>query len=135
MRTAAVGGFCPHSAPGAELPLPSREGGPLEAEYCHLLALLLLADRDGQGIRPGLRPGYVLRLFFAFYTRNLVVAATGTGKTVISTLDYKRFCKHHPGKPCRLLFVAHREEILRQSLYTFRAVLKDANFGELFVGS
>ena len=35
----------------------------------------------------------------------------------------------------RLLFVAHREEILRQSLYTFRAVLKDANFGELFVGN
>ena len=69
------------------------------------------------------------------YTRNLVVAATGTGKTVISALDYKRFCKQHHGKPCRLLFVAHREEILRQSLYTFRAVLKDANFGELFVGS
>ena len=69
------------------------------------------------------------------YTRNLVVAATGTGKTVISALDYRRFCKQHSGKPCRLLFVAHREEILRQSLYTFRAVLKDANFGELFVGS
>ena len=69
------------------------------------------------------------------YTRNLVVAATGTGKTVISALDYKRFCKQRHGKPCRLLFVAHREEILRQSLYTFRAVLKDANFGELFVGS
>ena len=69
------------------------------------------------------------------YTRNLVVAATGTGKTVISALDYKRYCKQNPGKPCRLLFIAHREEILRQSLYTFRAVLKDANFGELFVGN
>ncbi len=69
------------------------------------------------------------------YNRNLVVAATGTGKTVISALDYKRFRKQQAGKPCRLLFVAHREEILRQSLYTFRAVLKDANFGELFVGN
>ena len=69
------------------------------------------------------------------YTRNLLVAATGTGKTVISALDYKRFRRQHPGKPCRLLFVAHREEILKQSLCTFRAVLKDANFGELFVGS
>ena len=69
------------------------------------------------------------------YNRNLVVAATGTGKTVISAFDYKRFRKNNPGKPCRLLFVAHREEILRQSLYTFRAVLKDANFGEMFVGS
>ena len=69
------------------------------------------------------------------YTRNLVVAATGTGKTVISALDYKRFCRQNPDRPCRLLFVAHREEILKQSLYTFRAVLKDANFGEMFVGS
>ncbi len=69
------------------------------------------------------------------YTRNLVVAATGTGKTVISALDYKRFKKKHSDKPCRLLFVAHREEILRQSMYSFRAVLKDANFGELFVGN
>ena len=68
------------------------------------------------------------------YTRNLVVAATGTGKTVISALDYKRFRKQNPGKACRLLFVAHREEILKQSMHTFRAVLKDANFGEIFVG-
>ncbi|MEG2188031.1 MAG: DEAD/DEAH box helicase family protein, partial [Clostridia bacterium] len=69
------------------------------------------------------------------FFRNLIVAATGTGKTVISALDYKRFRRQNPGKPCRLLFVAHREEILKQSLYTFRAVLKDANFGELFVGN
>ncbi|MBQ5898285.1 MAG: DEAD/DEAH box helicase family protein, partial [Oscillospiraceae bacterium] len=67
--------------------------------------------------------------------RNLVVAATGTGKTVISALDYKKFRKQNSDKPCRLLFVAHREEILKQSLYTFRAVLKDANFGDLFVGN
>ena len=69
------------------------------------------------------------------YTKNLVVAATGTGKTVISALDYRRFRRENSGKPSRLLFVAHREEILRQSLVTFRAVLKDANFGDLFVGS
>lgn len=69
------------------------------------------------------------------YNRNLIVAATGTGKTVISALDYKRFCRQNPDKPRRLLFVAHREEILKQSMYTFRAVLKDANFGEMFVGN
>ena len=68
------------------------------------------------------------------HMRNLVVAATGTGKTVVAAMDYKRFRKERTGKNCRLLFVAHREEILKQSLYTFRAVLKDANFGELFVG-
>ena len=68
------------------------------------------------------------------YTRNLVVAATGTGKTVISALDYKRFCKQHPGKPCRLLFVAHREEILRQSLYTFRSSSKRCQFWRAVCG-
>ncbi len=65
--------------------------------------------------------------------KNLVVAATGTGKTVISAFDYKNFCKKL-GRPANLLFVAHREEILEQSVYCFRGVLKDANFGELFVG-
>lgn len=69
------------------------------------------------------------------FTRNLVVAATGTGKTVISAFDYRRFCRQHPGQPNRLLFVAHREEILKQSRDTFQGVLRDPNFGELFVGS
>jgi len=65
---------------------------------------------------------------------NLIVAATGTGKTVISAFDYKNFCKICGNRPMRLLFVAHREEILIQSLACFRGVLKDANFGDLFVG-
>lgn len=67
--------------------------------------------------------------------RNLVVAATGTGKTVISAFDYKRYCKDNHQARNRLLFIAHREEILKQSLYTFQGVLKDQNFGELWVGS
>lgn len=67
--------------------------------------------------------------------RNLVVAATGTGKTVISAFDYCRFCKANPGGINRLLFVAHREEILKQSRDIFQGVLKDPNFGELFVGN
>ncbi len=67
--------------------------------------------------------------------RNLVVAATGTGKTVISAFDYKRFRKENPDRPCRLLFIAHREEILKQSLATFQGILRDPNFGELFVGN
>ena len=38
------------------------------------------------------------------YYRNLVVAATGTGKTLISAFDYRHFCKtSNNGKP-RLLF-------------------------------
>jgi superfamily II DNA or RNA helicase len=68
------------------------------------------------------------------YYRNLIVSATGTGKTVISAFDYKRFCEENKGKPNRFLFVAHREEILKQSIACFRGILRDANFGELFVG-
>lgn len=66
--------------------------------------------------------------------RNLVVAATGTGKTVISAFDYKCYREAHP-QAARLLFVAHREELLRQALYTYRRVLSDPNFGELWVGT
>lgn len=69
-----------------------------------------------------------------FY-RNLLVAATGTGKTVISALDYRGWRKAHPKQLNRLLFIAHREEILKQSIATFQAVLKDPNFGELWVGN
>ena len=66
--------------------------------------------------------------------RNLVVAATGTGKTVIAAFDYARFAQQTGGLP-RLLFVAHREEILRHARATFRHILGEANFGELWVGA
>lgn len=65
--------------------------------------------------------------------RNLVVAATGTGKTVVAALDYRQLCGR-AGRRLSLLFVAHREEILRQSLATYRAVLRDGSFGELHGG-
>lgn len=64
--------------------------------------------------------------------RNLIVAATGTGKTMVAAFDYKKFKKENPKS--RLLFLAHRKEILEQSLMTFRAVLKDQNFGEIWAG-
>ncbi len=69
--------------------------------------------------------------------RNLIVAATGTGKTVISAFDYLAFRQHQTGagETSRILFTAHREEILRQSLHTYRSVLQDANFGTLWVGN
>ncbi|MBO0696895.1 MAG: DUF3427 domain-containing protein [Zavarzinella sp.] len=65
--------------------------------------------------------------------RHLVVAATGTGKTMIAAFDYARVCQLEGRKPS-LLFIAHREEILRQALGSFRAVLRDQNFGDLLVG-
>lgn len=64
---------------------------------------------------------------------NLVVAATGTGKTAISAFDYRRFAASRK-EGTRLLFIAHREEILKQSLSCFRQVMKDPDFGSLAVG-
>lgn len=64
--------------------------------------------------------------------RNLVVAATGTGKTLISAFDFQRFLKAKPN--AHFLFVAHREEILRQAREAYRGVLRNNAFGELWVG-
>ena len=65
--------------------------------------------------------------------RNLLVAATGTGKTVVAAFDYRNTCRDVGGRP-RLLFVAHRDEILRQAQRTYREVLRDPEFGELLTG-
>ncbi len=72
-------------------------------------------------------------------TRNLVVAATGTGKTVIAGFDYVRFiaqfASSNPSAPApSLLFVAHRKELLEQARDCFRTLLRDPNFGDLLVG-
>lgn len=62
-----------------------------------LEALRLLAETRAQGRRAG-----------------LVVLATGLGKTWLSAFDSESFL--------RVLFVAHREEILGQALATYRAI-------------
>lgn len=64
--------------------------------------------------------------------RNLIVAATGTGKTMISAFDFKNYLKENP--QAKFLFIAHRIEILKQSIYTFRNVLRDRNFGQILGG-
>jgi len=64
--------------------------------------------------------------------RHLVVAATGTGKTMIAAFDYARVAQQLGRKP-RLLFIAHRKEILHQALASFRCVVRDQNFGDLLV--
>jgi len=67
--------------------------------------------------------------------RHLVIAATGTGKTMIAAFDYRRFAAAQKSvdRPS-LLFVAHREEILQQALSSFRHVLRDDFFGDVLVG-
>ena len=63
-------------------------------------------------------------------SRNLLVAATGTGKTVVAAFDYLQIARETGGHP-RLLFVAHRKEILVQARETYRHVLRHSDFGEL----
>ena len=64
--------------------------------------------------------------------KNLVVAATGTGKTIISAFDFAKFYNENP--EAKFLFLAHREEILKQARSAYRGVLKNSQFGELLVG-
>ena len=61
--------------------------------------------------------------------RNLVVAATGTGKTVMAALDYRAL--RDAGAVDTLLYVAHRREILEQARHVFRNALQVGSFGEL----
>lgn len=63
--------------------------------------------------------------------KNLLVAATGTGKTIISAFDFKNYRKKNPN--AKFLFVAHRKEILIQARTMFAGVLRENNFGELWV--
>src|SRR5699024_8081493 len=65
--------------------------------------------------------------------RNLVVAATGTGKALISAFDFARFLQEKPD--ATFLFVDHREEILTQARNAFRGVLRYRQFGVLWVGN
>lgn len=63
--------------------------------------------------------------------RNLLVSATGTGKTVMAAVDYARL--RGEMSRTRLLFVAHREEILSQSRAMFAHAMRDGSFGEMWV--
>lgn len=70
--------------------------------------------------------------------KNLIIAATGTGKTAISAFDFKDYNKKtvkEKSRNARLLFVVHREKILKQARSTFRSVLVDPNFGEIWTGN
>jgi superfamily II DNA or RNA helicase len=65
--------------------------------------------------------------------RNLLVSATGTGKTVMAAVDYSRLKTKL--RRSRLLFVAHRAEILNQARATFAQALREPSFGEMWIGN
>ena len=59
--------------------------------------------------------------------KGLIISATGTGKTFLSAFDVRNF------QPKRLLFIVHREQILKKALADYRKVLggKEEDFGIL----
>lgn len=57
--------------------------------------------------------------------RALLISATGTGKTFLSAFAINK------AKPQRLLFLAHREQLLQQSLQTFKQILPQYDYGIL----
>ncbi|WP_043932505.1 DUF3427 domain-containing protein [Bacillus sp. EB01] len=60
-------------------------------------------------------------------TKGLVISATGTGKTYLSAFDVRRY------GPTRMLFVVHREQILKKAKSDFQRLLggPDSDFGIL----
>jgi superfamily II DNA or RNA helicase/HKD family nuclease/diadenosine tetraphosphate (Ap4A) HIT family hydrolase len=86
--------------------IPELAKPPVEPNEVQQAALQALEDTRAAGNRAG-----------------LVVMATGLGKTWLSAFDTNRLEFH------RVLFVAHREEILNQALDTFRRVRPEAPLG------
>lgn len=61
------------------------------------------------------------------YQKALVISATGTGKTYLAAFDAQQV------KPKQMLFIVHREQILRKAMESFHRVIggKESNFGIL----
>lgn len=59
-------------------------------------------------------------------TKGVIIAATGTGKTYLAAFDVKAY------DPKKLLFIAHREELLDKAIETFKHVIgNDHLFGKI----
>lgn len=66
------------------------------------------------------------------HRRALVVLATGLGKTLLAALDVAA-SQEELGRPVRVLFIAHRAELLAQAAETFRRQMPELRFG-WFIG-
>lgn len=61
--------------------------------------------------------------------KGLLISATGTGKTYLSAFDVRNFT---PGK---MLFLVHREQILKQAIESFKDVLGNGIYAGLLSGN
>ena len=121
---------------------------PDDEDFCRRVKLSLEYARQGPGQRDSgppaffdLRPHPYLQATLdqleterldKGHFRNLVVAPTGTGETLVVAFDYAR--QPDSGRRPQLLFLAHREVSLRQARDRFRHVLRDESFGDALGG-
>ncbi|GAC08916.1 DUF3427 domain-containing protein [Paraglaciecola chathamensis] len=102
-----------------------------EARIPTKLAVKLVADSENEEFVPTPEPNIIqLQALTALsetrkkgYERGLVVMATGTGKTWLSAFDARQIDAK------RVLFVAHREEILAQAEKTFNRMFPNRRVG------
>ncbi len=106
LRAKAARRDLPQGDVEAEPPLPRREPHALQEKA---LGELARSRREGR-------------------RRALVVLATGLGKTLLAALDVEAFGKERERTP-RVLFLAHREELLVQAAETFRRQMPHLRFG------
>lgn len=87
----------------------------------------------GCSIKPNKMQSQALEALEVLHSRNasraLLISATGTGKTYLSALDV------FLTKPKKVLFVAHRTRILRDSMNSFKNVLEDRYSYGMYGGS
>lgn len=96
--------------PPGEQEAESKPAPPTPNEF-QAAALVALAEARKEGRR-----------------RALVVLATGLGKTWLAAMDCAQVAAER-GKAPRVLFLAHRSELLDQAARTFRTLWPDARFG------
>ena len=117
--------------------LVAREKGALDGTTGGELASLPIFDLQAKPFQQAILERIAVERAELGRTRHLIIAATGTGKTMIAAFDYRAFAadfqaKH--GRAPRMLYVAHSERILKQARMTFAQVMRDLNFGGLLVG-
>ena len=117
--------------------LVAREKGSADTTTDRELASLPIFDLQAKPFQQAILERIAVERTELGRTRHLIVAATGTGKTMIAAFDYRDFASQfratHDRAP-RMLYVAHAERILRQARLTFAQVMRDLNFGGLLVG-
>lgn len=117
--------------------LIAREKGAFAAGSAEPLSTLPIFDLQPKPFQQAILDRIAVEREELARTRHLVVAATGTGKTMIAAFDYRDYAAKFSAsenRVPRMLYVAHSERILKQARLSFAQVVRNLNFGGLLVG-